>query len=367
MVGWLSRLFSTAPSARVEDHASDHDADQDVDLGASASNIEPVTHERHHSPIDPRTATRSDLVPLPWMQRDSLNADFLDWLFDAPGDIPGEAALFASQQEKDILVALEKIIDTRKSGADMVRRMPGVLPQLLQSLRTDEFSGADLARKISHDVVLVEAVIRLANSALYRSGETITSIEHAIMVLGHDGLRQLVTSVAFKPIVDLKSGRYTRALAPKIWEQSEKCAIANRIIAEGQAIEPLEAFLAGLIQHVGFIVSLRFIDQMTDEQHGIGSTGFRAALSNFGRKISANIAREWKFADTIILAIEEQGITSHKVELSALGTVLGMGEYVSKLQILSIAQRVDAQDPLLRKGLPIVALALLDQAESNSA
>jgi HD-like signal output (HDOD) protein len=241
-----------------------------------------------------------------------------------------------------------------------------VLPQLLQSLRTEDFSGAELARTISNDVVLVAEVIRIANSALYRVSDKIDSIEHAILVLGHSGLRQLITSVAFKPIIDLKSGHYTRAIAPKIWEHSEKCAVANRILAEGEPVVPFEAFLAGLMQYVGLIVSLRVIDQIADPKQGIGSASFCSALMASCRKISASIGREWNFPDHVVVAIEEQGNIKYNAPMSSLGLILETGDYISKLKILSENRLIDINNTDLFRGVSEKALTCLHELQALS-
>lgn len=155
--------------------------------------------------------TTEDMCGIGWLQRNEMTANFNRWLFDAPVN----ADIFISPLEQRVLNALEDIIKGKQSGVNLVRRMPGLIPQLLQSLRTDDFSGAALARKISNDVVLVAAVIRIANNAFYSIDRPITSIEHAVLVLGQDGLRQLISGVAFKPIIDLKSGYFTQTIAPK--------------------------------------------------------------------------------------------------------------------------------------------------------
>ncbi|MCZ0292582.1 HDOD domain-containing protein, partial [Escherichia coli] len=92
---------------------------------------------------------------------------------------------------------------------------------LLQSLRSDNFSGAQLSRTIESDVVLLAAVIRMANTAYIGTSTRVTSVEHAVLLIGQEGLRHLITSVAFRPIIDLNSGHYTHTLAPRIWDQSE--------------------------------------------------------------------------------------------------------------------------------------------------
>ncbi len=246
----------------------------------------------------------------------------------------------------------------------MVRRMPGVIPQLLNSLRTETFSGKDLARKISHDVVLVAAVVRLANSISYSLETSITSIEHAVLVLGQSGLRQLITSVAFRPIIDLKSGHFTKLIAPRVWDQSEKCAIANRMLAKEEDVDAFEAFLAGLVQNVGLIVSLRVMDQMADGNELLGSASFFNSFIGYGRTLSCSIAREWHFPESIVKAIEEQGATHNTANMSPLGKILALGDYVSKMHILITDNRLRADDARLMKGLSATALNCLKELKA---
>ena len=270
-----------------------------------------------------------------WMQREAIHADFTDWLFEN-----SDADMFANQTEKNILEAMDKILKSNQSGAKLVRRLPGVIPQLLQSLRTEDYSGAELARKISHDVVLVAAVIRIANSSFFNTSQTVNSIEHAILVLGQEGLRQLITNVAFKPIIDVKSGQFTKLIAPKIWDHSEKCAIACRLLADNAQINPFEPFLAGLVQNVGLIVSLHVMDQMFDGKEPIGSQFFCNSLLVHARNLSCNIAKEWRFPPVVAKAIEEQTRGHKDADMSPIGKILSKGDLLSKLQILIAQDRV---------------------------
>jgi hypothetical protein len=113
------------------------------------------------------------------------------------------------------------------------------------------------------------------------------------MLIGQEGLRQIITSVAFRPIIDMNSGQHTRLLAPRIWDQSERCAVANRMMAEAMGVDPFEAFLAGLVQNVGLIVSLRVMDQLAKGDKPLGSEMFSARLMRDARSLTTSIGREW--------------------------------------------------------------------------
>jgi HD-like signal output (HDOD) protein len=209
----------------------------------------------------------------------------------------------------------------------------------------------------------------MANNARVSNGTQITSVEHAIMLLGSEGLRHLITSVAFRPIIDMNSGHYTRALAPRIWDQSERSALANRLLAEEMGVDPFEAFLAGLVQYVGLIVTLRIMDQTDKEGKQLGSEMFCASLLRDARALSCSIGTEWRFPASVVTAISEQAGARKGVQISAMGRLLAQSDYLSKVRILAEDGLADAADPALFKGLAPSALACyhaLDKVADDS-
>ena len=346
MFQWLQQLFSAPAAASVQQERSVPDA-------APAA----ATPTPHAAPPPPATAAASGLS---FEQRDGLNSQYYNWLFDTQGD----SALDTTDAENQVLDALSIILKSQQSGAALVRRMPGLIPQLLQSLRSDNFSGAQLSRTISGDLVLVAAVIRLANTSYIGSGTNITSVEHAVMLIGQEGLRHLITSVAFRPIIDMNSGHYTRSLAPRIWDQSERCAVANRMLAEELGIDPFEAFLAGLVHYVGLIVTLRIMDQVDKDGTHLGSEMFCASLLRDARTLSCSIGREWNFPDAVVTAINEQAGARKGVQISPMGKLLSQSDYLSKLRILSEQGLADNTDSGLFKGLSPSAMACYNSLEA---
>jgi HD-like signal output (HDOD) protein len=281
-------------------------------------------------------------------QADRVNSAYDSWLFARTDD----SGLDLAPLESQVLEALATIIASHQSGAALVRRMPGLIPQLLQSLRSDTFSGAALSRTISSDVVLVAAVVRLANTAYQGTANSITSVEHAVMLIGQEGLRQLITSVAFRPIIDMNSGHYTRTLAPLLWEHAERCAFANRALAEELGIEPFEAFLAGLVQNVGLIVALRVMDQVAKNDASLGSELFCAQLVRDARALTCSIGREWHFPESVTRALAEQDGVQKGAQLSPLGQLLMLTDYLGKVRELIEHGRLGHADPMLMAGLP---------------
>jgi HD-like signal output (HDOD) protein len=353
MFQWLQNLFSAPAPAATPEPRTTPEASKPTTPPPAA----PPAAQQPAAPVKPapapKPASPSAQGGLSFDQRDGVNTTYYNWLFASDGSFELET----TEQENQVLSAIAAILAGQQSGAALVRRLPGLIPQLLQSLRSDSFSSAQLSRTISSDVVLVAAVLRMANNARISTGSAITSVEHAIMLLGSEGLRHLITSVAFRPIIDLNSGHYTRALAQRIWDQSERCALANRLLAEEMGVDPFEAFLAGLVQYVGLIVTLRIMDQADKEGKHLGSEMFTASLLRDARALSCSIGREWSFPESVVIAISEQVGARKGVQVSAMGRLLSQSDYMSKVRILAEDGLVDPEDATLFKDLSPSAMA----------
>jgi len=338
MYRWLQRLFSgPAPKSPAA-------------TGPAPAPVRPDTAVEPAAPAAPPPAARSGKPAVPFDQLERVNAAWHDWLFERAPD--NDAGLDLNAAETQVLDTLQAILASRQSGAALVRRMPGLVPQLLQSLRSDTFSGSALSRTISSDVVLVAAVIRLANTAYAGTGTTVGSVEQAVMLIGQEGLRQLITTVAFRPIIDVHSGYFVRRLAPRLWEHAERCAASIRQLAPEAGIEPFDAFLAGMLQDVGLIVALRLMDGATGGAPGLGADVFLAQLTRDTRLLGAGIAREWNFPETVVTALAEQGGVRKGASVSPLGRLLQLSDYLGKLRMLAEQGLVDDADAVLFAALP---------------
>ena len=280
---------------------------------------------------------------------------FCRWLAGQPGSAIAPAA------EQRILDALAHLLESPQSAADMVPRVPAVIPQLLRSLRDERVSGADLARQFAQDVVLVGAIIREANSPCYRPSMPIKTIEGAVMLLGQNGIRMLLAKVAFRPIISVQSGRFAHQLAPHVWRQSEACALAASLLAQAMHADPFEAYLAGLLRNVGLIVALRLIDQLDAGDTLPQSEQFCTALLAHAQALSSRIAALWEFPVTVSRAIAHAGQSG----APPLAQVLALAEHLAALRLLIDAGQVDGDDPSVLQGLDPAALACLEKLRNE--
>ncbi|WP_172452505.1 HDOD domain-containing protein [Chromatium okenii] len=275
-----------------------------------------------------------------------LERDYIAWLLD----VEFLTSQPLSNSETEALTIFEHMVTSRKTMAQMLPRLPAIIPQLMRSLKDDNISSAQLAQQIARDPVLVGEVIGLANTPYYRRSHKITSIEQAVLLLGQNGLRQLVSRVAFYPILNINSRTMTRLNGARLWQQSEHCALICRKIAELEKTDSFAAYLAGLVSNVGLLAGLRIMDELfttkaTSLSH---SWAFYQVFITLAKRLSYSIVTEWGFPKAVTQALFEQTDNHLLTMQTLLGQILTAGDRYSKLYILNIHQRMpkttDAQD-----------------------
>jgi len=267
---------------------------------------------------------------------------FWRWLCDAPPAGPpahGETSTAA----RLVLDELARLARAPGDAAELVPRVPDVIPRLLRSLREEGMSGAELARQVTQDAVLVAEVIREANGPLYRQAKPVRTVDAAILVLGQNGLRMLLARVAFRPVMGAASGRVARTAAPRLWQHAERCARACALLAPRVGADPFEGYLAGLMIDLGLVVALRLLDRLQGAQPALGRTTESPSdpeadallvdtLAPGARELSARIALHWTLPPPIAAAILQAGQTGGAI--TPLAQALGEADHLARLRLL---------------------------------
>jgi HD-like signal output (HDOD) protein len=270
-----------------------------------------------------------------------IDAAYYRWLTGSAGfNAPAEV-------ETRILDEVRAMAGRPGDAAGLVPRVPEVIPQVLRSLNDEETSAAELSRLVAQDVVLAAEVIREANSAYYRPMSTVKTIEAAIMMLGQNGLRMLLARVGFRPIIKMQSDGFSRRVAPQIWGQSEKCALAASLMAPGLTAGVFEAYLAGLMQNVGLVVAFRLVDRVCENGKVPVSGEFGVSLLACSRQLSAEIAKHWEFPHDVADAIAHASDPGE----SSLALALSQGDRIAKLRLLLDGAMLNEDDALVAEGL----------------
>jgi putative nucleotidyltransferase with HDIG domain len=188
-----------------------------------------------------------------------------------------------------------------------------ILNKLLASLAGEDVSFSKLGELIEKDTVVAGNIIHLVNSALYARRATITSVRHALALLGMDKVRNTLLGMSI-------SRMWTQVKTPPMWSMarfnrhSAAVAILSDQIASRlpAAVYPEGAFVGGLLHDLGrLLIALGLPDEFTrmvklHEQSERSWTECERDLLGFTHaELSAEALEKWKFPQEVQLAVRD--------------------------------------------------------------
>jgi putative nucleotidyltransferase with HDIG domain len=188
-----------------------------------------------------------------------------------------------------------------------------ILNRLLASLAGEDVSFSKLGELIEKDTVVAGNIIHLVNSALYARRATITSVRHALALLGMDKVRNTLLGMSI-------SRMWSQVKTPPTWSMarfnrhSAAVAILSDQIASRipGAVYPEGAFVGGLLHDLGrLLIALGLPDEFArltklHEQSDRSWTELELELLGFTHaELSAEALEKWKFPQEVQLAVRD--------------------------------------------------------------
>ncbi len=184
--------------------------------------------------------------------------------------------------------------------------LPKVVSKMLAVVNDERSAAKDLAEVISKDPAFTAKVLRIVNSAFYGFSERISTVTHAVVILGYQTIKDMTLGLSVFEVLGKKS---EEALLDKnkFWQHSLGCASAARLLAKYTSYpEPEEAFIAGLLHDIGkitFDLYLRkdFIKVM-DLVDNEGLSMFDAEKKIYGishAQMGEQVASKWNLPYTL--------------------------------------------------------------------
>jgi HD-like signal output (HDOD) protein len=223
-------------------------------------------------------------------------------------------------------------------------RRPMQLPKLMRAINDETVSRGELAQIIAGDPALAGNLLRLANSPFYRHGrEPIESLDHAVALLGIEGLRSMIAAALLQPVFRISGGSFAH-FGEITWEHSLYAAGA----AEGHAslidtADPFAAQLLALVLGLATIVVFSLSrDMYLAHQKSPEAVTLAALIDLHAISVARQIAASWELSERIDTALSEQSAPEIR-PASALGRALEFGEFIGALAVLRRRGVIDDQ------------------------
>ncbi len=214
-----------------------------------------------------------------------------------------------SVPQKLVLGAVRGNLGKKEVRAKTVPRLPSVIPRLLRSIRDPDASAKDYVDIINKDAVMSAAVLQLANSVYFNPiNARISSIERAVVKLGIEGLRSVLSAAVMQPIIQRKSP-YFDQFGRKLWEHSLCCAVTCELLARKRGLQPFKAYIMGLTHDIGKITIFSELCKQLKIESGNASLGINAfapLINSFSATLSHSVAKDWGLPEEVCAALEQQ-------------------------------------------------------------
>ncbi len=148
-----------------------------------------------------------------------------------------------------------RVLRHRVQNISTLPTIPDVVKRLSVIIENPSISLNEITQFVSNDPALATKILKMVNSAIYGFPGRISSVSHAIMLIGVNVVKGLLLGISVFEVMQ-------KAMVG-LREHSVACAVAARVLATKKGMkEPEEISVAGLIHDIGkVILTLEFPDE----------------------------------------------------------------------------------------------------------
>ena len=185
--------------------------------------------------------------------------------------------------------------------------LPQVAWQTMRLLEDPDSTARQLEKMVSRDQAIAGRVLRLANSAYYGLSKRISSLPHAIVILGFTTIQSLVLAAAYQSL-----HRAERVEEKLLWEHALAVSLVSRMLAvELDYRGDLEqASTAGLMHDIGKVImnqhlGKKYLEVFDAVKAGTG-TFLEAEADRIGlthTDVGGMVVHKWSFSPALVEAV----------------------------------------------------------------
>lgn len=210
---------------------------------------------------------------------------------------------------------------------------PEVLVKVLGEMRRDDPDFARVGNLITSDVSLAGAVLKTVNSPFYGLSKKVSSVDHALKLLGLKNIKQITSGLLLRDALPVGDN----IVLGKFWDSASAIAQVTALIARPVArLDSDDAYTFALFRDSGLPLMVRRFDEYDHEfvESATGETPLtqleRARFGTDHARIGALLAKSWFLPDDIANAIAlhhehttlyESGVSGMTRRLVALALV----------------------------------------------
>ncbi|MFN4003447.1 MAG: HDOD domain-containing protein [Hylemonella sp.] len=223
------------------------------------------------------------------------------------------------------------------TAVDGMPAFPKSVQAILDLTRDVNCTPRDLVQVIDKDPVVTVKILKVVNSAYYSLPKQITSINHAVVFLGFNTIKNLALGIAAIGMLP-KTNAAGFDVQQYLLHSLATAGIARRLAADVAGADPMDCFIAGLLHDFGKVVFAQFMPaefrQALETSQRDGSSLHRALQQTVGvdhTVVGGMLLQKWRFAAPLVETIQNMH-GSPAQDTPMLACVYAANQIAKKLQ-----------------------------------
>lgn len=206
------------------------------------------------------------------------------------------------------------------SNISAIPTLPTVISRITTLLQNPQTSADEIGKAITTDQALASKVLKLVNSAFYGFPGRISTITHAVVILGFSTVKNIVLTASIFESFKKNAESDESFDMEKFWFHSIACGAAAQTIAKKMGLKSgEECFIAGLIHDLGKVILCQYMpDQFqkivkhTRENNCLIYEAENALFANTHQEVGGYLAEKWNLPSDLQNAVKYHHVPSNK-------------------------------------------------------
>ena len=230
--------------------------------------------------------------------------------------------------------------------------VPHVAAKMMELVGNEDTSVKEIQKVISADPALTARILKMANSVFYSFDQKISTLSHAIVILGFRAVQSMAIAASSRSLF-VKKGAQFGLKEKLLWEHSIGVAMGSRQVARMISYENEEtAFIAGLLHDIGKAVLNqvipkkygKIVESVYNEGRGFAEVE-KETLGFDHSHIGALIAQKWNFSWDMVETIAYHHSPEAHTTGGMLSAILAVANEICKRMGVGL-ERVNEERPM---------------------
>lgn len=176
-------------------------------------------------------------------------------------------------------------------------RQPAILPLLMRAVTDPDTPRQEITRIVLSDPALTHQLLLIANSPFFRpSDQAIESVDHAIFLLGMDGIRNVISAALLRPMMSARNSQEAQFIK-RVWRWGLTTARASELVARADGQDATAFFMIGLLPSLSYLTLYRETLNVLSERwpgEKVEPAMYREMIGHHYWQVCQLIAHSWK-------------------------------------------------------------------------